>query len=86
MAGVSWAAPWTWASRPPPQRSGRPASYPNGDRTAYVTAVYEAWVITGSAAPGDGELSELAWSTPGQLPGLQLSRFSRALLHAVGRL
>ena len=63
-------------------------SYPNGDRTAYVTAVYvyEARVIRGSTAPGDGKLSELAWFTPGQLPGLQLSRFSRALLHAVGRL
>jgi ADP-ribose pyrophosphatase YjhB (NUDIX family) len=61
-------------------------SYPNGDRAAYVTAVYEARIITGSPAPGDGELSELAWFTPGQLPGLQLSRFSRALLHATGRL
>ena len=38
-------------------------SYPNGDRTAYVTAVYEARIITGSPAPGDGELS-LA-SSPG---------------------
>ena len=61
-------------------------SYPNGDRTAYVTAVYEARVIAGSPAPGDGELSELAWFTPGQLPDLQLSRFSRALLRATGRL
>jgi ADP-ribose pyrophosphatase YjhB (NUDIX family) len=61
-------------------------SYPNGDRTAYVTAVYEARIITGSPAPGGGELSELAWFTPGQLPGLQLSRFARALLHATGRL
>jgi ADP-ribose pyrophosphatase YjhB (NUDIX family) len=61
-------------------------SYPNGDRTAYVTAVYEARIITGSPAPGDGELSELAWFPPGQLPGLQLSRFSHALLHATGRL
>lgn len=61
-------------------------SYPNGDRTAYVTAVYEARIINGSPAPGDGELSELAWFTAGELPGLQLSRFSRALLHATGRL
>jgi 8-oxo-dGTP pyrophosphatase MutT (NUDIX family) len=61
-------------------------SYPNGDRTAYVTAVYEARIITGSPAPGDGELSELAWFKPGELPSLQLSRFSRALLHAAGRL
>ena len=61
-------------------------SYPSGDRTAYVTAVYEARIISGSPAPGDGELSELAWFTPGELPSLQLSRFSRALLHATGRL
>jgi ADP-ribose pyrophosphatase YjhB (NUDIX family) len=61
-------------------------SYPNGDRTAYVTAVYEARIVKGSAVPGDGELSELAWFTPGELPGLQLSRFCRALLHAAGRL
>jgi len=61
-------------------------SYPNGDRTAYVTAVYEARIIEGSPAPGDGELGELAWFTPGELPGLQLSGFSRALLHATGRL
>ena len=61
-------------------------SYPNGDRTAYVTAVYEAHIIRGSPAPGDGELSELAWFTLGQLPGLHLSRFSRALLHTAGRL
>jgi ADP-ribose pyrophosphatase YjhB (NUDIX family) len=61
-------------------------SYPNGDRTAYVTAVYEARIINGSPAPGDGELSDLGWFTPEELPSLQLSRFSRALLHATGRL
>jgi 8-oxo-dGTP pyrophosphatase MutT (NUDIX family) len=58
-------------------------SYPNGDRTAYVTAIYEARIITGSPAPGDG--GELAWFTPGQLRGLQLSRFSRPP-YATGRL
>jgi ADP-ribose pyrophosphatase YjhB (NUDIX family) len=61
-------------------------SYPNSDRTAYVTAVYEARIISGCPAPGDGELGELAWFTPAELPGLQLSRFCRALLHATGRL
>ena len=61
-------------------------SYPNGDRAAYITAVYEARIINGTPAPGDGELSELAWFTPAELPGLQLSRFSRALLQAIGRL
>ena len=61
-------------------------SYPGGDRAAYVTAVCEAPIITGSPTPGDGELSELAWFPPGQLPGLPLSRFARAVLHAAGRL
>jgi 8-oxo-dGTP pyrophosphatase MutT (NUDIX family) len=60
--------------------------YPNGDRVAYVTAVYEARVLGGSPVVGDGELSELAWFKPGELPGLGLSRFARALLSATGRL
>jgi len=61
-------------------------SYPNGDRAAYVTAVYEARIIGGSSAPSDGELSELAWFTPAELPGLHLSGICRALLQATGRL
>lgn len=61
-------------------------SYPNGDRVAYVTAVYEAQIIKGSPAPGDGELSEIAWFAPGDLTGLPLSRFARALLRATDRL
>jgi ADP-ribose pyrophosphatase YjhB (NUDIX family) len=61
-------------------------SYPNGDRAAYVTAVYEARIISGSPAPGDGELSELAWFAPEELSALPLSGFARALLHAIGRL
>jgi 8-oxo-dGTP pyrophosphatase MutT (NUDIX family) len=61
-------------------------TYPNGDRTAYVTAVYEARIISGSPAPSDGELSEIAWFTPDELPALSLSRFARALLFATGRL
>ncbi len=60
-------------------------SYPNGDRAAYVTAVYEARIVAGTPAPADGELSELAWFTPDELPVLPLSRFARALLHATGR-
>jgi ADP-ribose pyrophosphatase YjhB (NUDIX family) len=60
--------------------------YPNGDRVAYVTAVYEARIISGSPVPGDGELSEIAWFTAEELPGLRLSGFARALLHATGRI
>jgi ADP-ribose pyrophosphatase YjhB (NUDIX family) len=61
-------------------------SYPNGDRAAYVTAVYEARVVAGSPAPGDGELSELGWFTPDELPAVSLSGFARALLRSIGRL
>ena len=60
--------------------------YPNEDRVAYVTAVYEARIIEGSPAIADGELSELGWFAPGQLTGLGLSRFSGALLRATGYL
>jgi 8-oxo-dGTP pyrophosphatase MutT (NUDIX family) len=61
-------------------------SYPNGDRTAYVTAVYEAAIIGGSPAVSDDELTDVAWFAPEQLPRLELSRFSRALLSATGYL
>lgn len=60
--------------------------YPNGDRVAYVPAVYEAEIIDGTPSPSDGELSELAWFTPAELQTLRLSRFTRALLTATGHL
>jgi ADP-ribose pyrophosphatase YjhB (NUDIX family) len=60
--------------------------YPNGDRTAYVTAVYEAAILTGSPNPSDDELSAVAWFAPSQLPGLELTSFTRALLSATGHL
>jgi hypothetical protein len=61
-------------------------SYPNGDHAAYVTAVYEAEITSGLPEPADGELTEVAWFHPGQLPDLELSRFARALLTAAGHL
>ena len=60
--------------------------YPNGDRTAYVTAVYEAAIIAGSPDPSDDELSAVAWFAPGQLAGLALNPLTRALLSATGYL
>jgi len=61
-------------------------TYPNGDRVAYVSAVYEASVADGIPAPADGELSEVAWFAPEELPALELSRFTRALFNATGYL
>jgi ADP-ribose pyrophosphatase YjhB (NUDIX family) len=61
-------------------------SYPNGDHAAYVTSVYEAEITSGLPEPADGELTEVAWFHPDQLPDLELSRFARALLTATGHL
>ena len=60
--------------------------YPNGDRVAYVSAVYEVEIIDGTPAPADGELSEVAWFTPAELPALPLNPFARATLRATGHL
>lgn len=61
-------------------------TYANGDRAAYVTAAYEARITGGTPEPGDGEISELAWFSADELPAAALSRFTRALLRAVGRM
>lgn len=56
-------------------------TYPNGDRVAYVTSVYEA-----DPRIADGELSDIAWFSPSELPQLALDRFARALLKAIRRI
>src|SRR6201986_89205 len=61
-------------------------TYPNGDRVAYVTAVYEPRVVDGVPAPADGELSDVGWFTREELPTIPLSRFTRALLTSTGYL
>ena len=61
-------------------------TYPNGDRAAYVTAVYEANIVDGVPAPADGELSEVAWFTREELRTIPLSRLTRALLTSTGYL
>ena len=61
-------------------------TYPNGDRAAYVTAVYEAEIISGIPATADDELSDVAWFSPAELGQLPLNRLSRALLKATGHI
>jgi ADP-ribose pyrophosphatase YjhB (NUDIX family) len=61
-------------------------TYPNGDRVAYVTAVYQAAVAGGAPVPDHDEISELDWFSPPQLAGVDLNRFTRALLRATGHL
>ncbi len=56
--------------------------YPNGDRAAYVTAVYQAEITDGSPAADGGEICQVAWFTAAELRRLELNRFTRALLSA----
>ncbi|WP_239117908.1 NUDIX domain-containing protein [Paractinoplanes ferrugineus] len=60
--------------------------YPNGDRVAYVTAVYEARVVGGTAEPDLAEVSELGWFARAELAVVDLNRFAGALLRATGHL
>ncbi|MET8526575.1 NUDIX domain-containing protein [Micromonospora sp. NPDC005172] len=61
-------------------------TYANGDRVAYVPAVYEAGIVDGTPVPDQEEISELDWFTRSQLQSVDLNRFSRALLRATGHL
>ena len=61
-------------------------TYPNGDRVAYVTSVYEAEIVTGVPRLADGELSDAGWFTAADLAAIPLSGLARALLRAVGRI
>ncbi len=61
-------------------------TYPNGDRAAYVAAVYEAEIVDGVPTVADGELSDVAWFTPGELGQLTLTRLTRAMLRSIGRI
>jgi ADP-ribose pyrophosphatase YjhB (NUDIX family) len=57
--------------------------YPNGDRTSYVSTVFEATVVGGTPEPDGEETTEVAWWSPGSLPLDETSAFTRALLRDV---
>ncbi len=59
-------------------------TYPNGDRVAYVTAVYEGSIVAGVPLPDGHELTDLGWFGPDALSDLELNPFARALLTATG--
>jgi ADP-ribose pyrophosphatase YjhB (NUDIX family) len=60
--------------------------YRNGDRSAYVTAVYEAEIAGGLPAPDTEEMTELGWFASAELATTTISSFTRAVLRGVGRL
>ena len=58
--------------------------YPNGDRTAYVSTIFDATVVGGTPEPDGEETNAVAWWSPEDLPVDQMSSFTRALLRDVG--
>ena len=58
-------------------------TYPNGDQTSYVTTVFDGRVIRGTPRPAGDETVAAQWWDPSSLP-LQMSFFTRALLHGAG--
>jgi 8-oxo-dGTP diphosphatase len=63
---------------------GYEIEYPNGDRCAYISIVYRAHRVEGTATPDGGEVSECRWVNTEDLPSLDLSPFTRRLLTEVG--
>jgi ADP-ribose pyrophosphatase YjhB (NUDIX family) len=59
-------------------------TYPNGDRTAYVSIVYEATVIGGTPRPDLDETVDVGWFAPDELAALDLGDFARSTFRALG--
>ncbi len=59
-------------------------TYPNGDRTAYVSTVFDATVDAGTPAPDGDETIEVGWWDPDRLPIDEMSSFTRALVGGSG--
>jgi hypothetical protein len=59
-------------------------TYPNGDETAYVSAVYEARVSGGSPAPDGDETTEVGWFAPDELSAADLGPIARATFEELG--
>jgi ADP-ribose pyrophosphatase YjhB (NUDIX family)/catechol 2,3-dioxygenase-like lactoylglutathione lyase family enzyme len=55
-------------------------TYPNGDRTSYVSTVFDAQVIGGGLRPDGDETSAVRWWDSTGLPVDEMSPFTRALV------
>jgi len=58
-------------------------TYPNGDQTAYVSIVFQATVVDGTAAPDGDETTEVGWFLPRQVSEVDLNGLNRRLLDVV---
>lgn len=61
-------------------------TYPNGDRTAYVSIVYEAVVVSGSPRPDHDETVDVAWFGRDALAAIELGDFARHMFTRLGLL
>jgi 8-oxo-dGTP pyrophosphatase MutT (NUDIX family) len=70
-------------------------TYPNGDRVAFVSTVFDGRIISGTPVPDDDETTEVAWfapaelaagarAAPGSLHDESLPELALAILDAVG--
>jgi 8-oxo-dGTP pyrophosphatase MutT (NUDIX family) len=55
-------------------------TYPNGDQTAYVSIVFQATVVDGTAVPDGDETTEVGWFLPRQVSEVDLNGLNRRLL------
>lgn len=54
--------------------------YANGDRVAYVMAVYEARVVAGTPRPDRDEIRALRWVGPGDWAALDVPAWMRSIM------
>jgi ADP-ribose pyrophosphatase YjhB (NUDIX family) len=65
---------------------GFEVTYANGDRAAFVSAVYDARIPDGETTPDMDEVLEIRWFTTDELEDLPMTPFTDTLLRAVGLL
>jgi len=65
---------------------GYEVEYANGDRTAYVTVVYDGRVAGGDLVPDGVEVLEVRWFAEADLPAADLHFFARSALRELGLL
>ncbi|NDL57790.1 NUDIX domain-containing protein [Phytoactinopolyspora mesophila] len=61
-------------------------TYPNGDRTSYVSLVYEARVVSGEPEPDNDETIDVGWFGLEELSDIDLGDFARSMFSALGLL
>ena len=59
-------------------------TYPNGDKCAYLSIVFDARAVGGVLTPDGEEVSECRWFTRGELATADISTVSRSVLLATG--